>query len=658
MQESQRTIDVAPLDLRADVGAVHEDSRTVELTFSTGAAVQRFDWITGQRYMETLSMDPKHIRMQRLQNGAPLLNAHSAYTLADQIGVVERAEVDGKKGTATVRFSKRADVDGIFNDVKDKIVRNVSVGYRVHAFEETPGKGNGIPTRKAVDWEPYEISMVPMGADSGARVRSSKDVETNPCEVRVIEERTMSNPETPATPATPTVPAVDEAAVRTAASADEKARITGIQKAVRVAKLGDEFAADLVARNVTLDAARAAIFEKLAEAEVAQPNTTNIRMGEDAVDKWARGAQAWLLIRSGLAAMVGKYEKSTTPLDAGEFRGMSLIDMARESLERAGVKTRGMSRMDLAGKAMSYRSNYQTPSDFTTLLENTMYKVLRAAYGITPDTWSRFCATGTVSDFRTHNWYRTGALSELDSLNDVGEFKNKSIPDGEKATYSVGTKGNIIAISRQTIVNDDLGAVMQLTQRLGRAGKLTIEKMVYALLAQNSGLGPTYGSAPLFDDSAHGNVSTGAAISAAAIDADRVKMALQKEPNSNEYADLRPSILLVPVGLGGVARIINTSQYDPDTLANKSQMKPNVVSGLFADIVDSPRVTAISTTRRYLFANPSIAPVLMVSFLEGQQEPILETQDGWRVDGVELKARLDVGVDAVDYRGAVTNAGT
>jgi hypothetical protein len=47
----------------------------------------------------------------------------------------------------------------------------------------------------------------------------------------------------------------------------------------------------------------------------------------------------------------------------------------------------------------------------------------------------------------------------------------------------------------------------------------------------------------------------------------------------------------------------------------------------------------------------------MVSFLEGQQEPVLETQNGWRIDGVEMKARLDVGVDAVDYRGAVTNAG-
>jgi hypothetical protein len=67
--------------------------------------------------------------------------------------------------------------------------------------------------------------------------------------------------------------------------------------------------------------------------------------------------------------------------------------------------------------------------------------------------------------------------------------------------------------------------------------------------------------------------------------------------------------------------VINQSQYDPDTIANKSQMKPNIVVGLFREIVDSPRVTAISTTRRYLFADPSIAPVLEVAFLEGQDAP-------------------------------------
>lgn len=182
MNPSVSTIEVTPLDLRADVGEVNEESRTVELTFTTGADVVRFDWATGKRFIERLSMDPKHIRMDRLRSGAPLLNSHSAYTLAHQIGVVERADIEGKKGTATVRFSKRDDVEPFYRDVIDKIIRNVSVGYRVHRFEETQGK-NEMPVRTATDWEPYEISMVLMGVDAGAQVRSSKDIPTNPCVV-------------------------------------------------------------------------------------------------------------------------------------------------------------------------------------------------------------------------------------------------------------------------------------------------------------------------------------------------------------------------------------------------------------------------------------------------------------------------------------------
>jgi hypothetical protein len=100
--------------------------------------------------------------------------------------------------------------------------------------------------------------------------------------------------------------------------------------------------------------------------------------------------------------------------------------------------------------------------------------------------------------------------------------------------------------------------------------------------------------------------------------------------------------------------VINQSQYDPDTVANKAQMKPNVVAGLYRDIVDTGRLTG---TRRYSFADPSIAPVIEVAFLDGNELPFMDSQEGFRMDGVEWKVRLDYGVGAIDYRGAVTNAG-
>jgi len=133
----------------------------------------------------------------------------------------------------------------------------------------------------------------------------------------------------------------------------------------------------------------------------------------------------------------------------------------------------------------------------------------------------------------------------------------------------------------------------------------------------------------------------------------RTKMAMQMDVGGNDYLDLRPSIVLCSIANGGDLRVINEAQYDPDT-ANKLQ-KPNKVRGLFSDVVDTPRLSA---GRGYAFADPSEAPVIEVAFLDGAQDPYLEVQDGFDVDGARYKVRLDFGIAAIDYRGAVTAKGT
>lgn len=175
---------------------------------------------------------------------------------------------------------------------------------------------------------------------------------------------------------------------------------------------------------------------------------------------------------------------------------------------------------------------------------------------------------------------------------------------------------------------------------------------MYALLALNGGLGPTMADGLTLFHANHGNIGTPAAISVASLDADRVKMASQTDVGGNDFLDLRPSVLLVPLGLGGQARAVVGAEYDDDT--SKNQRKPNVIRDLYDDIVDTPRMTG---TRRYSFANPAVAPVIEVAFLDGNSEPYLESEAGFSVDGTRWKVRLDYGVGAIDYRGAVTNAG-
>lgn len=676
------TRNIPALTLRAEIrpGSVNVEERTAELVFTTGARVRRGFW---EPFDEELSLEAGHVRMERLQSGrAPLLDTHGGWSLRGQIGVIESATLatKDKEGRSSVRFSKRADVEPIFQDVVDGIIRNVSVGYRVHKYERVQEgeaqKTGSVPVYRAVDWEPYEVSLVPMPADAGASVRAAGDSPQEqllPCEFISRSEETPMPDKTP-TAATPVVPPAQPAADATrqaeldkaakeAGAKEERERSAAIRQLTRAVKLEDSVAEKLISDGVSVDQARKAVLDQLAGASERIETRQHVRVevGAEEGEKWKRGAGAWLIEKAGATQMVrdAKAKKPDHPLLAdvelqpGEFRGMSLIDLARDYLEQRGVKTRGMDRVRLVERAFMERAGYQTTSDFAVLLENTLHKILLGAYATTPDTWSRWCGTESVTDFRDHPRYRLGSFGVLDALNEHGEFKNKQIPDGEKVSLAVGTKGNIIALTRQAIVNDDLGAFTGLAARLGRAGKLTIEVAVYALLGQNAGLGPNQADGQPFFHANRKNVNaTGSAISVAGIDADRVVMATQTDPSGNEILELRPKVLLVPVGLGGEARVINDAQYDPDT-ANKLQ-RPNKVRGLFSDIVDTARLTG---TRRYLLADPAIAPAFVVSFLNGQAEPVLETMEGWRVDGVEWKARLDFGVDEFDPRGAVTNAG-
>ena len=369
------------------------------------------------------------------------------------------------------------------------------------------------------------------------------------------------------------------------------------------------------------------------------------------------GRQAFISDASeALIARAGKGKITAT----NQLRGYNARELARLCAERAGIDTKGMDPHNFIAAAFTGRDprGYmgavvsQSRSDFPVLLENTMHKVLQDAYGVTPDTWRRFCAVGSVSDFRAHNRYRTGSIGNLDSLLENGEFKNKTIPDGEKASITAATKGNTINLTRQAIIDDDLSAFITLAEMLGRATARTIEADVYATLALNGNLGPTLSDGKSLFHADHGNIGTGAALSVNSIDADRVLMASQTDVSGNDYLDLRPQSLLLPIGLGGDARTINDAQYDPDT-ANKLQ-KPNKVRGLFSDIIDTPR---LSGTRRYMFSDPMVAPVIEVAFLNGEQAPFLDSQEGFTVDGVAWKVRIDYGIAGIDYRGAVTNAG-
>jgi HK97 family phage prohead protease len=682
MTMESQTRELPALSLRASFRpeTVNEEKRTVELVWTTGARVKRGGWWT-EPYWEELSLDPKHVRMGRLNNGAPFLRDHGGLWSAGiehVLGVVETARLAATEGVAVVRFPRAEDdpeADKVFRKVRDGILQNVSVGYRVHKLVKVEQTDGEIPVMRAEDWEPYEISLVAMGADDGAGTRSAQRGEApppmNPCEfvtrgVEPQKESKMPEQQT-RTETNTTPPAVDVEKVR----AEERQRAVDITALVRKAKLAPEVADGMIERNLSLDAARAevleAVMKRSAEGGPSEaPSGAGVQVTRAEEDTKRLRASSWLIQRTGFSQLVEQARskpvfaqtfRGDVVIDPGEARGSSLLDMARAFLESRGVKTGGMTKMELAGRALSFNRSsgpYQGTDSFPVLFEDALRKILLAAYATQADTWRLFCGTDTVPDFRPSPRYRTGEMGgTLDHLNEHGEFKNKSIPDGARTDVSTETRGNMIALTREAIINDDMGALANLAATFGRLAGRTIEVDVYALLAKNGGLGPTLPDGNTFFHASRGNVGTGAALGVSGLQADKVLMRRQKDLNGVDFIDLRPQTLLVPDSLEADANVFNDSEFDP---RDNNFRKPNTVRGLFSTVIGSPR---LSGTRRYMFADPAGGAVaIKVVFLEGQGEgPVMEMQEGWRTDGTEWKIRTDVKVEPFDPKGAVTNAG-
>jgi hypothetical protein len=453
----------------------------------------------------------------------------------------------------------------------------------------------------------------------------------------------MSEPSENQTPAdevqapveTPVAPDVNE--IRAQVRTQELSRIASIRDAVRKAKLDDTFADKLIDKGISIDEARASVLDAMAAKSDASATPSQFEMGKTHEEKALRGMEEALLARAGLV----KHED----LNGNEFRGMRLSDFARMSLEKSGQNVRGMSYDSMAQAVLR---NGQTTSDFPVLLENVMHKTLLAAYQTAPDTWRQIARVGSVSDFRAWKRLRTGTLANLTAVNEAGELTNMPISDATAESVQASRFGNIISVTPETIVNDDFDWIANQASALGRAAARTIESTVYAKLIAN----PTMSDGNALLSSAHGNIQTsGGAISVATVDAGRVAMAQQMDNDGNDYLDIRPSILLCPISMGGTARVVAGAQYDPDAAARL--LVPNKVAGLISTVIDTNRLS----TGWYLLASPMDAPVIEVVFLDGNQNPRIQQEESFRTKGLSWSVELPFGVGIVDYRGIYWNDG-
>lgn len=638
--------------ITADASIIDEKSRRVRLSFSSEAPYLRAS-LFNDPWIEVLGHDPGEIDMSRFDSGSvPLLWGHDDQSRDSNVGIAEKGFLKDQRGYADVRFSSRADVEPLFRDVTEGIVPNVSVKYRI--LERTLIKKNedGPDEYRVTRWMPLEISLVSVPADDSVGVGRSDDEVTRSFTVTDIpqtEERNMSDEQRPAVPAiterqesvaaqvvsAPSDMTRSIAEASCAAVNAERARVSEITELARKAGMDEATVRKFVDDGATVEAVRSAVLDALVSRD--QANRPQMTAGRDSIDKENDQALHALLARAG-----ERIDGKVIDLQGNDFRSASLLDLAKRSLERVGVRTNGLDKMEIAARAIT-----QTTSDFPILMGNVLNKSLLGAYALVPDTWRLFCKVGSVSDFRPNYRYRGGAFGNLATVPEAGEYTYGSISDAERNPITAVTKGKMIGLSRQAIINDDLGALVDMSKDLGRSAARTIESDVYTYLASNPTLADTgalFNSTAVTTAGGHANITSYVAPSVTSIALQGQLMASQTY--AGDYVDVRPTIFLGPIGLAADVQLLNDSQFDP---ADNKFMKPNQVRGFFSKVIGSPRITG---SVWYVFADPNIEPVLEVAFLNGQQSPYLEMRQGWNVDGVEWKVRLDYGVGAVGFRGA------
>lgn len=615
---------------------LNEDNRTIDVVFATETPVRTYTWEDGD-VNEVLSFEAGAVRMDRLMNGAPVLNNHDRYEGTESVlGVVETASISNGEGIATLRFSKREDVTGTWQDIKDGILRGISVGYRVFKYEITKEDGK-LPIYRAVDWEPYEISIAPVQADPNSKVRSQEQIKEE--KQKPTKTNTMTKEEKEAADLVIAENARKEKELRDAAIVGERNRVNDITDVVRKANLKSDFAEKLIKDGISIEAARALVIDEIAkenETKISSANT--VKVGVEEKEK----------VRKGMEDAIEHRANPTIALtDIGrEFRSLTMVELARKCAEDAGISTKGLSQREIAQTALGLSTRaYMSSSDFPNVLSNVVNKTLRRQYELQNPTFQAFSQRGTFRDFKSKSIVQLGDVTKMKEIAEGGEYKHGSM--GETAeSYAAKKYGIIIPLTWESIVNDDLSAFSRIPTSIANKARQLQSDIVYSLLSSNSNMGD---GIALFDAAGHGNyTSSGTVINVANLQIARTAIRNQKDAQGDAL-NLVPKYLVVGPAQEQVAYQYTSSQYTP---TKNSDINP-IYNAALTVIVDA-RITG---NEWYLIADPAMIDTIEYSFLEGEGELFTEQRIGWDVDGMEMKARMVFNAKAIDYRGMYKNAG-
>lgn len=565
------------------VGDLDEASREFRAVVATATPVQRRDGKGA--FLEIL--DPAGLEFNDSDDW-PLLTDHRQ-SARETVGRASGLVIDGPSVSATLRLGQADDIEPIFQRVKDGVIRHVSAGYQVLAWRESRDP-DGTRTKTATRWRLLEVSLVPVPADRNATIKRS------------ASEMPFDNPED---------------------------RDQFVEEVRSLAGLPEEWASNLP-EDADQDAIRAAAREAMVKRSA--PKITIRRDHTDPAQIQTRAAEALAFRMGGRADL---------PEASREFANMSLMDHARDAVQRAGISTRGMSADEVLHRAL-------TTSDFPLTVANAAGKVAADGYQAAESALKPLFRQRSLSDFKTSTAVRLGGMGQLEEMTESGEFK--AVSRGEEGeTLQLRTFGRRLDLSRRLIVNDDLSLFADTTRALGEAAAQTEAALMAGLLTGNDKLSD--GKA-LFHTS-RGNILTydaGAERGEAymslilALGEGRKIMRNQKNLDGVTPIVARPKYVVagpeVESLLGSITDYDSSFVNPLDALTWRKEIS----------VLIDPRITDHSV---YLAADPASCAVFNQAIFSAAPGPQIQRQETWDSLGVSFRCWMDTGVGFAGWRGIV-----
>ena len=611
------------------IDQVDTDSRTVELSFSSETPYGR--WFGD----EILCHDEGCINLDRFNDGlSTWLFNHDRDAV---VGHIEKVWIEDNRGKALVRFDEDEQSETIFQKVQSGTLQGVSVGYSIKRYEvldekdsvSSNGRFKGPDTYVVTDWEPLEISIVSVPADATVGVGRSADeihtsIDTQEETKSMNGEEILKNEEVKSTPVETGITQED----LQKAMEQERKRTSEITALFR--DFDVEGADEAIVMGVSVDEARAMVMDQLR----ARNKGVSVTMGEAESDKFRAAAQDAVLMAAGIPV-------ADAAPGAQELRGHSMVELARESLQREGLQANFGDNMELARQAIN------STSTFPAIMANLANKSVMVGFNEAETTYQIWAGKGSNRDFKEAARVALSEAGNLELVPEGGQFQQDFLGEASART-KVATYGKLFSLTRQAIINDDLGLFSKIATKYGSAAKRLVNKMVYAQLTGNVKM---QDNVALFD-SKHGNVAgTGEALSVKAIAKAITAMRRQKGITGDATLNITPKYLVVPPELEMTAYQIVNSTAAVDGV-NSGVVNP--YKGRFVVVADAELTDPDAW---YLVADASQHDTLEVNYLNGVETPRLETRQGFDVDGIEYKVAFDCGVSALDFRGVFKNAG-